>query len=235
MVLAVIGPRWAELLAARQDDHDDYHTTELQSGAQTAEEGGRSCVGWPCSDAAQQRGLPEWLRPLAGRSATGLLPERFKGDCQGSIGSLKERLAAAEKERAGLTEAERKAAEATRLEAEAQAAARAKAAEARGRAQAMPGLSAAEAEELANWAFINEREDIQDLRDHLARFPRGRTKEQARARLAAPCGPAWGGSQGSKRFAPTWTNFQTRRTPSLRRLRSLRWNKRRQKPRPPND
>ena len=183
VVLAVIGPRWAELLAARQDDHDDYHTTELQAALKQR----KMIIPVLVGRAAMPRSnnLPEWLRPLAGRSAMGLLPERFKGDCQGLIGSLKERLAAAEKERAGLTEAERKAAEATRLEAEAQAAARAKAAEARGRAQAMPGLSAAEAEELANWAFINEREDIQDLRDHLARFPRGRTKEQARARLAA--------------------------------------------------
>jgi hypothetical protein len=92
---------------------------------------------------------------------------------------LKESLAAAAQERAARTDAERKAAEAARREAEAQAAARARAAEERARAQAAAGLSAEEirkGEELASWDFVKERNDIQDLRDHLARFPRGTTE-----------------------------------------------------------
>jgi formylglycine-generating enzyme required for sulfatase activity len=101
---------------------------------------------------------------------------------------LKENLAAAEQERAARTEAERKAAEAARLEAEAQASARAKAAEEQGRRQALSGLSPQEirkAEELANWDFVKDRNDIQDLRDHLARFPGGTTERYARAKLDA--------------------------------------------------
>jgi hypothetical protein len=95
-------------------------------------------------------------------------------------------IAAAEQERAARTEAERKAAEVARLEAEAQAAARAKAAEERGRAQAAAGLSAEEirkAEELASWEFVKDRSDVQDLRDHLARFPGGTTERYALTKL----------------------------------------------------
>src|SRR5262249_55053082 len=93
-----------------------------------------------------------------------------------------------EKERAARTEAERQAAEGARLEAEAQAAVRAKAAEERGRAQAAAGLSAEEirkAEELASWDFVKERNEVQDLRDHLARFPGGTTERYALAKLDA--------------------------------------------------
>jgi muconolactone delta-isomerase len=105
-------------------------------------------------------------------------PERFLADCQGLITALKDQLAAAVAEREVRTEAERTAAEAARLEAEAQAAARAQAAEERSRAQAAEGLSEEairKAEELANWEFAKDRNDVQDLRDHLARFPAGTT------------------------------------------------------------
>src|SRR5262245_56949992 len=87
---------------------------------------------------------------------------------------------------AARTENERAAAEAVRLEAEAQAAARANAAEERGRAQVAAGLSAEEirkAEELASWDFIKDRNEVQDLRDHLARFPGGTTERYALAKL----------------------------------------------------
>ena len=137
--------------------------------------------------------LPEAIRPLARRNAVGLRPERFRADCQGLVTALKESLAAAEQERAARTEAERKAAEAARLEAEAQAAARVKAAEERGRAQAAAGLSAEDirkAEELASWDFVKDRNDIQDLRDHLARFPGGPTERWARTKLD---GLVWAG------------------------------------------
>jgi formylglycine-generating enzyme required for sulfatase activity len=104
------------------------------------------------------------------------------------VAALNECLAAAEQERAARTEGERKAAEAARLAAEAQAVARAKAAEERGRMQAVAGLSAEEirkAEELASWDFVKGRNDIQDLRDHLARFPGGTTERYALAKLDA--------------------------------------------------
>ena len=39
------------------------------------------------------------------------------------------------------------------------------------------------AEELANWDFIKERDSLQALRDHLARFPSGVTTLYAQTRL----------------------------------------------------
>jgi hypothetical protein len=57
--------------------------------------------------------------------------------------------------------------------------------------QALADLSAEEvrkAEELGNWDFVKDRNDIQNLRDHLARFPGGTTERCARDKLD---GLAW--------------------------------------------
>jgi hypothetical protein len=184
VLLVVIGPRWADLFVARHDDPDDFVAIEIKAALDQDKRvipvlvGG---AGMPRTDT-----LPEAIRPLARRNAVGLRPERFKADCQGLVAALRESLAAAEQERTARTEAERKAVEAARREAEEQAAARAKAAEERGRAQAAAGLSSEEirkAEELASWDFVKDRKDIDDLRDHLARFPGGTTARYALAKL----------------------------------------------------
>ena len=184
VLLAVIGPRWAELLAARLSDTDDFVGIEIKAALDQGKRvipvlvGG---AGMPRADT-----LPAAIRPLARRNAVGLRPERFKTDCQGLVTALKEHLASAERERAARTEAERAAAEAERQKREAEEAARIAAAEERARAQTLAGLSAEEirkAEELANWDFVKDRNDIQDLRDHLARFPAGTTERYALARL----------------------------------------------------
>ncbi len=104
--------------------------------------------------------LPETIRAFARRNAVGLRPERFKADCQGLVAALKESLAAAVKEKAARTEAERAEAEAERRRREAEEAARLAAAEEAARLKAVAGLSPEEirkAEELANWDFIKER------------------------------------------------------------------------------
>jgi hypothetical protein len=186
VILAVIGQRWAELLAARQGDPEDFLAIEIKAALDLRKRVIPVLVGGASMPRADS--LPEAIRPLAHRNAVGLRPERFGADCQGLIAALKEALATAEQERAARTEAERKAAEAARLEAEAQAAARAKAAEERGREQAVAGLSADEirkAEELASWDFVKDSNQIQDLRDHLARFPGGMTGRYALDRLDA--------------------------------------------------
>ena len=98
--------------------------------------------------------------------------------------ALKDQLADAEKEGALRTESERVAAESRRLEREATEAARIAAAEER--AQRVAGMTPEEmckAEELINWDFIKERDQPQQLRDHLARFPKGVTTNNARAKL----------------------------------------------------
>ena len=191
VILAVIGPRWAELLTARQGEPDDFLAIELKAALDQRKRVIPVLVGGASMPRADS--LPEAIRPLARRNAVGLRPDRFKADCQGLIAALKESLAAAEQERAAQTEVERKAAEAARLEAEEQAVARAKAAEERGHMQAMAGLSAEDvrkAEEFASWDFVKERNDVQELRDHLARFPSGTTERYALARLD---GLVWSG------------------------------------------
>jgi formylglycine-generating enzyme required for sulfatase activity len=191
VLLAVIGPRWSELLAGRANDPDDFVAIEIKAALENDKRvipvlvGG---AGMPRADA-----LPEAIRSLARRNAVGLRPDRFKADCQGLITALKEQLAAAVAERAARTEAERTAAEVARRQAQEQAAARAQAAEERGRAQQAAGLSAEEirkAEELASWDFVKDRNDVQDLRDHLARFPGGTTERYALAKLD---GLVWAG------------------------------------------
>ena len=184
VLLAIIGPRWADLMSERRDDKDDFVAIEIKA----ALDQGKRVIPVLVGGAAVPRAdtLPESIRALARRNAVGLRPERFKADCQGLVTALKESLAAAVQERAARTDAERRAAEAARREEEAQAAARARASEERGRAQAAAGLSAEEirkAEELASWDFVKERGIIQDLRDHLARFPGGTTERYALAKL----------------------------------------------------
>ena len=184
VLLVVIGPRWADLLAARQGDPDDFVAIEIKAALGQ----GKRVIPVLVGGAGMPHGdtLPEAIRPLARRNAVGLRPERFKADCQGLITALRESIAAAVKERAARTEAERMAAEALRRETEANAAARAQAAEERSRAQAEAGLSSAEirkAQELANWEFVKDRNDAQDLRDHLARFPNGSTERYALSKL----------------------------------------------------
>jgi formylglycine-generating enzyme required for sulfatase activity len=191
VLLTIIGPRWTELLAARAGDPDDFVTIEIKAALEQGKRVIPVLVGG--ADMPRVDALPQPIRQLARRNAVGLRPERFRADCQGLVTALKEHLAAAEKERVARTEAERQAAEAGRLEVEAQAAARARAAEERGRAQAAAGLSPDEirkAEELASWDFVKERNDVQDLRDHLARFPGGTTERYALSKLD---GLVWAG------------------------------------------
>jgi formylglycine-generating enzyme required for sulfatase activity len=195
LLLVVIGPRWINMLSQRQGDPDDFVVIEIE----LALSHGKRIIPVLVGGAAMPRAnaLPEAIRPLARRNAVGLRPDRFKTDCRGLIAALKEGLAAAEQERAAHTEAERKAVEAARLAVEAQAAERARVAEERGRAQAAAGLSAEEirkAEELASWEFVKDRGRIEDLRDHLARFPEGITERYAVSKLKdlvwAGLGPA---------------------------------------------
>jgi hypothetical protein len=115
--------------------------------------------------------------------------DRFKADCQGLVTALKDQLAAAEKEKAARTDAERAEVEAERRRQEADEAARIAAEEERARAQSIGGLSpeeARKAEELANWDLITGRGQPQDLRDHIARFPDGITAVYALTGLETP-------------------------------------------------
>jgi clan AA aspartic protease (TIGR02281 family) len=203
VMLAIIGPRWSELLADRLNDPADFVAIELKTAFAIGKRVIPVLVGGASIPRADE--LPEAIRPLARRNAVGLRPERFKADCQGLVTALQEQLAGAEKERAARTETERAAAEADRLKREAEEAARIVAAEERARSQRVAGMSPEEvrkAEELANWDFIKERDRPQELQDHLARFPGGVTTRYARARLEEL---VWDGIA----FAPTAPTVET--------------------------
>jgi clan AA aspartic protease (TIGR02281 family) len=184
VMLVIIGPRWSKLLAERIADSADFVAIEIKTAIAMGKRVIPVLVGGASMPHTDE--LPEAIQPLARRNAVGLRPERFRADCQALITALKEQLAAAVKERAARTEAERTVAEAHRLEREAEEAARIVAVEERARAQRLAGMSPEEvrkAEELANWEFIKERGQPQALLDHLARFPSGVTTNYARAKL----------------------------------------------------
>jgi hypothetical protein len=184
VLLAVVGPRWGELLSARSGDADDFVAIEIKPVLEQGKRVIPVLVGGASMPRADM--LPEPIRALARRNAVGLRP------CQGLITALKEQLAAAQIERAARTKAEREAAEAARRKSEA-AVARVEDVEKSARAQAIAGLSPAEirkAEELASGQFVGSRQDVGELRDHLARFPGGVTARYALAKLEEL---VWGG------------------------------------------
>ena len=184
VLLAVIGPRWGELLAARAGEAADFVVVEIKAAL---DQGKRVIpvlvgkAGFPRADI-----LPEGIRALARKNAVALRHDRFKADCQGLSGALKEALETAHAGRLARTEAERQAAEAARKQREAEEEARAAEIERAAREQALAGLTPEqiqEGKELANWEFIKDRQSIADLRDHLARFAGGATERYARAKL----------------------------------------------------
>lgn len=186
ILLAIIGPRWGELLSARANDPDDFVAIEIKAALDKGKRVIPVLVGGAAMPKADS--LPSNIQALARRNAVGLRPERFKADCQSLVTALKEQLAATEVERNARTATERAAAEAARRKAEEEVAGRAVQLESLGRAQAAQGLSPEQivkAEELANWDFIKDSAEPQEFRDHLARFPKGVVERNARAKLEA--------------------------------------------------
>jgi hypothetical protein len=139
--------------------------------------------------------LPDTMRPLARRNAVRLTHERFRPDAQGLVAVLQRALAevdalrharehAAQQAQAEELRRRNEAAEAAREQAQREADERARQEKEHARLTAIAGLSAnqiAKAEELANWDFIKSSANVQDFRDHLARFPGGVTERFAQA------------------------------------------------------
>jgi hypothetical protein len=86
VLLAVIGPRWAELLTARQGDPDDFVAIEIKA----ALEQGKCVIPVLVGEARMPRAndLPEPIRPLVRRNAVSVRLERFNTDCQGLVAAL---------------------------------------------------------------------------------------------------------------------------------------------------
>ncbi len=195
VLLAVIGPRWMELLKAREGDPNDFAAIEIKSALERNKRVIPVLVGgalMPRADA-----LPNDIRMLSQRNAVGLRPDRFKTDCLGLISALRDQLAAAEIERNARSESERKAAEEARFKTEAESAARAAEVERVARENLLAGISPEQirkAEELNNWEFVKQRKDTADLRDHIARFAGGSTERYARDALEGIVWTSLGGS-----------------------------------------
>lgn len=90
--LAVIGPRWLELLASRADDPTDFVVTEIKLALQLGKRLIPVLVGGAIMPSLNN--LPEPIQSLAGRQAANLRPDRFKADCQSFVADLKRGLAA---------------------------------------------------------------------------------------------------------------------------------------------
>jgi formylglycine-generating enzyme required for sulfatase activity len=109
VLLALIGPRWAELLAARAGDPDDFVVVEIRA----ALDHGKRVIPVLVGNAAMPRAetLPEPIRALARLQAVSLRPERFAADCQGLVTALDEHFAAEGQARASRLAVERAAAQ----------------------------------------------------------------------------------------------------------------------------
>lgn len=182
--LAIIGPRWSELMAPRVNDVDDFLQIEIRSALEQQKRVIPVLVGgakMPHVDI-----FPPSVSALARRNAVGLRPDRFKADCQGLITAIKDLLVSAAAERALVSEEEKRAAELAKRANDEAVAQRLADADRVARDQALSGLSSEEirkAEELANWKFVEGRVNVGELRDHLARFQNGVTSRYAMAKL----------------------------------------------------
>jgi hypothetical protein len=174
VMLAIIGPRWRQLLADRVSDPVDFVAIEIRAAFDMGKRVIPVLVGGASMPRAED--LPEAIQLLARRHAVHLRHDRFNTDCQDLVTELKDQFAAAETERAGREAAERAAAEAEQLKQQAEETARIA-------AQIAAAEEIRKAEELANWDLMKDRDRPQELRDHIARFRNGVTTRYARARL----------------------------------------------------
>jgi hypothetical protein len=123
VLLAVIGPRWANLLAERAGDPGDWVAIEIEAALRHGKRVIPVLVGGAAMPPAEM--LPERIRPLARLQAVSLRPDAgFQTDCQRLVRSLKDHFASVEQESAARAEAERAAAEAEHRKRATEAAAR---------------------------------------------------------------------------------------------------------------
>jgi hypothetical protein len=194
VLLAIIGQRWLtvadEAGRRRLDNPEDWVRVEIEGALETGKRVIPVLVGGAEIPRAER--LPEPLKPLARRQAIRITPERFHADASGLVAQVKAVLAEVERARAAATEAERAAvAEAGRRRQEEEAARlaeRERQEAERARRQAVAGLAPEEikaALEVENWAFVKDKNDPAELRDHVARFAGGPTERFAAERLAS--------------------------------------------------
>jgi formylglycine-generating enzyme required for sulfatase activity len=223
VLLAVIGKGWLEARDAagvrRLDNHEDFVRIEIASALNQ----GKRVIPVLVGEAQMPRSddLPDPIKSLARRNAVRLTHERFRADAQGLIKALQQALDEAEAQRQAQADAALRAlAKVERRRTEEMAQERAKAERAaedqarrekeQARLAAIAGLSPgqiAKAEELANWHFIKDSSQLQDFRDHLARFPGGVCERIARAKLSGLVWAALGEAADRKALASYLEEF----------------------------
>jgi hypothetical protein len=87
VVLAVIGPHWAELTSARARDPDDFVTIELNVALEQAKPVIPVLIGG--ASMPRRETLPQPIRALALRNPVALSPARFADDCKGLFAALR--------------------------------------------------------------------------------------------------------------------------------------------------
>jgi hypothetical protein len=171
VLLAIIGPRWAEKLAARTGDPEDYVPIEIAAALHLGKPAIPILVGGATLPRAEE--LPEYVRGLIRRGAVSLRPDEFQADCDSLIRALNRAFAAAGQGARAPAEPARQEARPVQM--------------AQGTWEpAQPARTPADirkAEEIANWDYIKDSLDPDEFRDHLARYGNGPTAGHAYYRL----------------------------------------------------
>jgi hypothetical protein len=190
VLLAVIGPRWLTVAdeggRRRLDNPEDWVRVEIEGALETGKHVMPVLVGGAGIPRADD--LPEPLRPLTRLQAIRVMPDRFNADAAGLVSQVKTALAQMERARAAATEVEHAAERRRRAEEAARLAERERQEAERARQHALANLSPEQIQralEVENWAFVKDKNDPAELRDHIARFAGGPTERFAAERLAS--------------------------------------------------
>jgi hypothetical protein len=169
VLLAVIGPNWAEKLAARTGDPEDFVPIEIAAAFHLGKPAIPILVGGATLPRAEA--LPEYIRGLVRRGAVSLRPDEFQADCDSLIRALRKALGAGQ-------------GEPPRPQAARQEERPVQTAQGTWEPASTPE-DARKAEELANWDFIKDSPDPDEFRNHIARYGNGPTGGHAYYRLEA--------------------------------------------------
>lgn len=172
VLLAVIGPRWAEKLAARTGDPEDFVPIEIAAAFHLGKPAIPILVGGATLPRAEA--LPEFIRGLVRRGGVSLRPDEFQADCDSLIRALRKALGAGQGERPRPQAARQEARPVQTAQGTWEPAQAARTPE-----------DIRKAEELANWDFIKDSPDPEEFRNHLARYGNGPTGGHAYYRLEA--------------------------------------------------
>ena len=181
VLLAIIGPRWTaaeDELGRRIDNPNDWVRIEIASALAQQKRVVPVLVNGAAMPLAEE--LPDNLKTMSHKHAFRISADRASAESRGLINSLKNMLAEAERERA---DAVRKArAESERRAKEEAAKKRAERLRMEQEAKAGPSLSRGVVmamRAIQNWDHIKSRRNVDEYRDHIARFPDDETTRYA--------------------------------------------------------